>query len=326
MAGQKNKFFTNDAAVCLLAVFCCMLWGSAITCIKIGYKLFGIPSGDSRSQILFAGCRFFIAGIMSVIMGSIAGKSVLKPSRGSAGRILCLCLFQTVLQYIFFYIGIAHTSGVKSSIINGTGVFITILISCLVFRQEKLTSRKVIGCFLGFAGVAAVNMSGASLNMNMSFTGEGFILLSIIASSISSSFTKEFSKYDNPVMLSGFQFILGGAVLILSGIVSGGKIQSINGRGIAMLLYLAFVSAAAYSLWSLLLKYNPVSKVAVWGFTNPIFSVILSIVFLSEGNQSPWPRIAASLLLVCLGIYTVNSGGPRKNPKCVPPRAPIPKK
>lgn len=306
---KQNRFFTNGITVCLLAVICCILWGSAITSIKIGYKLFEIAAGDSESQILFAGCRFFIAGIMTVLMGSIAQRSILKPRKHSFVYIIKLCLFQTILQYLFFYIGLAHTSGVKSSIINGSGVFITILISCLIFRQETLTARKIAGCILGFAGVVIVNLNGTALSMDMSFNGEGFILLSIVASAISSSLIKDFSRYDNPVMLSGYQFIFGGAVLIACGFLSGGRIFHITRQGVAVLLYLAFVSAAAYSLWSVLLKYNPVSKVAIWGFTNPIFSVILSIIFLNEGQQSSVLRIITALFLVCVGIYIVNSTG-----------------
>jgi drug/metabolite transporter (DMT)-like permease len=42
-----------------------------------------------------------------------------------------------------------------------------------------------------------------------------------------------------------------------------------------MLLYLALVSAVAYSLWGILLKYNPISRVAVFGFMTPVFGVIL---------------------------------------------------
>lgn len=309
MKKENSSFFTNSVSVCLFAVVCCILWGSAITSIKVGYRLFEIAAGDSKAQILFAGCRFFIAGIMTVLMGSIAERGILKPRKHSFVYIFRLCLFQTVLQYLFFYIGLAHTSGVKSSIINGSGVFITILISCLVFRQETLTARKIIGCVLGFAGVVIVNLNGTGLNMDMSFNGEGFILLSIIASAISSSLIKDYSRYDNPVMLSGYQFIFGGAVLIACGFLSGGRILHVTGQGIAMLFYLAFVSAAAYSLWGILLKYNPVSKVAIWGFTNPIFSVILSIIFLGEGQQSSGLKITVALLLVCLGIYIVNSTG-----------------
>lgn len=73
-----------------------------------------------------------------------------------------------------------------------------------------------------------------------------------------------------------------------------------------MLVYLAVVSAVAYSLWGILLKYNPVSKVAVFGFMNPVFGVILSALLLGEGAQAAGVKSLIALLLVSIGIYVVN--------------------
>ena len=73
-----------------------------------------------------------------------------------------------------------------------------------------------------------------------------------------------------------------------------------------MLIYLALVSAVAYSLWGMLLKYNPISRVAVFGFMNPVFGVILSAWLLREGAQAFGPISLVSLVLVCAGIYIVN--------------------
>ena len=74
-----------------------------------------------------------------------------------------------------------------------------------------------------------------------------------------------------------------------------------------MLIYLALISAVAYSLWGMLLKYNPISRVAVFGFMNPVFGVILSAWLLREGAQAFGPISLVSLVLVCAGIYIVNS-------------------
>lgn len=285
---------------------CCALWGSAFPGIKSGYRLFEIPTGNSQAQILFAGCRFFLAGILTILIGSIAGKSILKPRKSSWKRILILCLFQTVFQYLFFYIGLAHASGVKSSIIEGSNVFVAILVASLVFRQEKLTLRKTAGCLFGFAGVVLISWNGAGWDLNMSLLGEGFIFFSTVASAVSSVLIKNYSRWDNPVMLSGYQFLSGGFILMVCGALSGGRVTHITGAGLSVLGYLAFLSAVAYSLWSILLKYNPVSKVAVWGFTNPIFGVLLSMIFLKEKGQASGVQTAAALSLVCLGIYIVN--------------------
>ncbi|MCD7906540.1 MAG: EamA/RhaT family transporter, partial [Clostridium sp.] len=72
------------------------------------------------------------------------------------------------------------------------------------------------------------------------------------------------------------------------------------------LLYLAFISAAAYTLWRLLLKHNPVLRVAVYGFMNQVLGVILSAWLLAENDQAFGVKTVIALLLVCLGIYVVN--------------------
>ena len=293
--------------VWLGALLCCALWGSAFPCIKIGYRLFDIASGDVAAQILFAGCRFTLAGVLALAIGSALNREWLVPKRRSYGRIAKLALLQTVAQYIFFYVGLANTTGVKASIIEGVNVFIAILVASLLFHQEKLSAAKILGCVIGFAGVVLVNISGGGLDLEFHFTGEGFIFLSTIAYAFSSVFLKRYSKEDNPVLLSGWQFVFGGLVMIVCGLLAGGRLSEWSIAGGLMLLYMAVISAVAYSLWGILLKYNPVSKVAVFGFMNPVFGVILSAILLHEGD-SIGVMCLVSLALVCAGIYIVNRG------------------
>lgn len=300
----KEQFMTKTVVVWLGALLCCALWGSAFPCIKIGYQLFEIPSDATATQILFAGCRFTLAGILAIIIGSVLNHKILIPKQGSWGKIAKLCMLQTVAQYLFFYIGLANTSGVKASIIEGVNVFISILVASLIFRQEKLTARKMLGCIIGFAGVILVNITGG-IDMAFTFTGDGFIVLSTIAYAFSSVMIKRYSQEENPVTLSGYQFVLGGLIMVVCGLLMGGRLTVISGAGIAMLLYLAVISAVAYSMWGVLLKYNPVSRVTVFGFMNPVFGVILSAFFLKESDSVGVVYILA-LILVCAGIYIVN--------------------
>lgn len=304
---DKEHFMQKTIVVWLGALLCCALWGSAFPCIKIGYRLFDIASGDVAAQILFAGCRFTLAGVLALAIGSALNREWLVPKRRSYGRIAKLALLQTVAQYIFFYVGLANTTGVKASIIEGVNVFIAILVASLLFHQEKLSAAKILGCVIGFAGVVLVNSSGGGLDLGFHFTGEGFIFFSTIAYAFSSVFLKRYSKEDNPVLLSGWQFVFGGLVMIVCGLLAGGRLSEWSVAGVLMLLYMAVISAVAYSLWGILLKYNPVSKVAVFGFMNPVFGVILSAILLHEGD-SIGVMCLVSLALVCAGIYIVNRG------------------
>ena len=307
---EKEVILQKKWVVCLLAMVCCGLWGSAHPCIKIGYKLFAIGAEETAAQILFAGCRFFLAGALALVLGSILSRKILLPKRSSGIKILQLAMVQTVIQYLFFYIGLAHTTGVKSAIINGVNVFVSIFVASIIFRQEKITRRKMIGCILGFIGVVLVNLAGgSSIDFHMQLNGEGFLLLATVAYAVSSAMLKSFSKEESPVVLSGCQFMVGGLIMMICGFVMGGRIApaASMSASVGILIYLAFISAVAYSLWGILLKYNPVSTVTVFGFMNPVFGVVLSAILLGETDALGTASIAA-LLLICAGIYIVNKG------------------
>lgn len=304
---MKNieQFLQKTVVVWVGALICCAFWGSAFPCIKLGYAWMHIPADDSAAQILYAGFRFTLAGILTILIGSVLQKQFLYPKRQAVPKVLWLCLLQTVLQYLFFYIGLAHTSGVKASIIEGMNVFVAVLVAGLIFRQETVTLRKMAGCLIGFAGVVLVNLSGGRFDASFHLTGEGFIFLSTIAYAFSSVYLKRYSKTENPVMLSGYQFLIGGIIMIVCGKLLGGRLEDPSLSAVGMLLWLALVSAVAYSLWGILLKYNPVSRVAVFGFMNPVFGVLLSALLLGETGMLGWSCVMA-LVLVCVGIYIVN--------------------
>ena len=302
---EKSSIFTRPYVLIFSALLCCALWGSASPAIKIGYQLLlvsGVPS-----TILFAGVRFFMAGVITVLIYSLARRKFLVPKKENIPRVLTVSAFQTVIQYIFFYIGLANTTSVKGTIASGSSAFFCVLIASLVFRQEKLTAKKILACVLGFAGIIVVNLSGLTLTMN--FLGDGFVILSTVSYAFSSVLMKRFSKHEDPVVISGYQFIVGGAFMIILGLSLGGEISLTSGGGIALLIYLAFLSAIAYALWGLLLKFNPVSRVSIFSFTTPIFGTILSILLLPGTSGASPVNIAITLVLVSAGIFLLNYSG-----------------
>lgn len=310
MEEKKQVIWEKLPVVILTAFFCCTLWGSASPAIKIGYEFFGIGAGDTASRILFAGVRFTIAGIMVILAGSLLAKKFLVPKRSSWKYVAVLAICQTVIQYIFFYMGLAHTSGVRGSIINAAGTFFSIFLAVAVFRFEKLNANKVVGSILGFIGVALIVSGGSGLSAaaggGFHASGEGALLLAAFSSAVAGCFIKLFSKYENPVTLSGWQFFFGGLVMILIGTLAGGRLQLLSSGCIPLILYMGFISAGAYTFWGILLKYNPVSRVSVLGFINPVMGVLLSALFLHENTEAFNLVTIFALALVCLGIWIVN--------------------
>ena len=97
--------------------------------------------------------------------------------------------------------------------------------------------------------------------------------------------------------------------MIAIGFFMGGRITFSGIKPILILLYLAMLSAVAYTLWAVLLKYNDVSIVTVFGFMTPVFGCILSALLLKEDLTGGKGYTILSLFLVCIGIYLVNSVG-----------------
>lgn len=298
---------TNNLVVVLLATLSCFLWGSAPAFIKLGYEYFHIDSEATMDILLFAGLRFALAGIFAALLYSVLQKRPVLPRRADWSGIAAQAMVQTILQYLFYYIGAAHTTGIKVSIMSGMTTCISVIISCMIFRQEKMTKAKMIGCLAGFAGITLVNLNGGigEINLNMSFIGEGFLMFSAIATSMSSVLTRKFSQKIDPVVLSGYQFFLGGMVLIIISFIGGGRIALLNWKGLLVLGYLALLSSIASAVWALLLKYNPVSKVLVYFPLVPVFGVTLSALILGEGSILSVKTIL-SLVLVCFGIWLIN--------------------
>lgn len=308
MEQNKNKLFTNTLFVSLAAILCCALWGSATPFIKIGYQLIR-PEATVASTILFAGVRFFFAGIITVVIYSIARKKFLFPKVENLRKVATVGLFQTIIQYFFFYMGLTLTSGVKGTIISGSNTFFSILIASLIFRQEKLTLKKLVACIFGFAGIIIVNLNGLELTVNW---GDAFVLFSTIAYAVSSVLMKRYSNDEDPVVISGYQFIIGGTVMVVAGALMGGRIQIESLQAVGVLTYLSSLSAIAYALWGVLLKHNPVSRVTVFSFMIPVFGVILSELLLTEASGVSYVNLLIALALICIGITVLNYNKEKK--------------
>ena len=299
-------FFSRPRNVVLLATLCCLLWGSAYPAIKSGYALLSIGRDDTASQLVFAGWRFLLAGVLLLGIARAIGRPVFALPRASLGRIALLGLAQTSLQYVFFYVGLAHTTGVKGSILNATGTFFSVLLAHFIYQNDRLDHRKALGCLVGFAGVMAVNLrSGQSLDAGFTLLGEGFIVIAALVLSAASIYGKWLSQRIDAMVMTGYQLAIGGLALLLAGLAFGGALHGMSLAPAVLLLYMAVLSAVAFALWAALLKYNRVGMVSVFNFLIPVFGALLSALFLGEQILA-W-RNAVALLLVCGGIWLVTT-------------------
>jgi drug/metabolite transporter (DMT)-like permease len=306
----SRSIFQDRRVVLASATLCCLLWGSAFPAIKGGYALLDIAPSDIASQMLFAGYRFTLAGLALLLYAGWTGRPLLLTS-GQTRQVLLLGVTQTALQYVFFYIGLAHATGVKGSIMSSTSTFFSVLLAHFIYADDRLGPRRIAGCLIGFAGVVVVNFAGfgAGFDLEFSLMGEGFLVIAAFVVAAASIFGKRISQRLDAVVMTGYQLGIGGLLLCLLGFALGGDVGDFDLQSGALLAYMAFLSAVAFALWSTLLKYNPVGMVAIFNFLIPVFGVTLSALLLGE-NMLEWKNLVA-LGFVATGIWLVTASRPR---------------
>lgn len=300
---KSNMSLTDLRVVAFWALIACFLWGSAFPAVKYGYSLLAIAADDPASQLVFAGVRFTLAGLMVLVFALLTGRPIFAFSAGGWLRLFGLGLTMTTLQYVFFYLGLANTTGVKGAILTATGIFFSVMLSHFLFRNDRLNVYTVAGCLIGFLGVVVVN--GEALEAGTAFLVRGEVLL-IAASFVNAAaniYGKILSQSVNPMVMTGWQLFLGGLVLTGVGLAGGGSLGSFKWTGAVLLTYMAFLSAAAFVIYAELMKRNPVSRVSVFSFSIPLFGAGLSAIFLEERLFEL--KNLTALILVSGGIWLV---------------------
>ncbi len=301
-----KKIFSNKYICALCAVFCTLLWGTAYPLIKLGYNNMNISSVPDK--LLFAGLRFFIAGIMVFIVCAFMKKNVFSIEKERIPKILIFSLLLTVLQYVFNYIGVGNASATKTSVLSSCSAFLGVLLAPLFFKNEKLSCKKIIGCLVGASGIIVVNLG--FFEGSFSFVGEGFILIATICSSTGSLYGKIASK-GKIFEVTAWQLFIGGILLCAVALLFGALI-TFTVSGVLVLLFLAFVSACAFSLWTALLVYNDAGNIMIYNLLIPVFGTIWSYIILGE-KEIFNPLYIVSLVLICIGIVLVNMKDKRKS-------------
>lgn len=294
-----KKFFSNKYICAITAVVCTMLWGTAYPLIKLGYADMNICSVPDK--LLFAGLRFFIAGIMVFIVCLFMKKNVFDIETKRVPQILIYSLLLTVFHYTFNYIGVGNASATKTSVLSAFSAFLGVLLAPLFFKTERITLKKIVGCIFGVVGVIIVNLG--FFEGTFTFLGEGFVLIATLCSALGSLYGKIVSK-GKIFEVTAWQLFVGGLILCVVSLCFGGLI-SFDVRGLLVLLFLAFVSACSFSLWTALLVYNDAGNIMIYNLLIPVFGSMWSYIILGE-TEILNPLYVVSLVLICIGIVLVN--------------------
>lgn len=300
-----GEIFKDNRYKCILAIFCAFGWSLAYPLIKIGYQEFYITPTDLGGKILFAGIRFFFAGIL------VSGFCCLRKEKLELKKIndlwwlILLAIVNTTLHYMFAYIGLGYNPSARSTILDSMGGFFLIILSTIIFSDDKISVSKMVGCALGIAGIVAINIQpGADFFENISFRGDGMILLNASCAAFGGIITRIASKKMNMMQATGQSMMLGGALLLAIGLTIGENSPwRVSIKGIIVLIMLILISAVCFAVYNELLAYHPISKIAIFNSLIPVLGVIFSALLLKE--ELKWQYFISVIMVAC-GIFLVN--------------------
>lgn len=300
----RLSIFQKPTWVTIFALTAAIAWGWAFPLIKVGFGAFGITADMTGSKMLFAGIRFTAAGLIVLSVALINGRSF-KTSKIIDWRfILAFALMNTTLHYFFFYVGMSHSEGSRAAILNSLSTFLVVLLACACFKSDKLTSRKILGCTVGFGGILALNLGGADSG-RFTWLGDGMIILNAICGALANLMTRGLSRRVDVFVGTGYSLSIGGLLLIVSGLILGGTLPNINMLGVICLILLIAISAIGFALYNKLLSMNPVGKVAIYNSLIPIVGAVTSCLCLGETFHLKYALAGG---LAALGIYIINKG------------------
>ena len=298
LAAPAGRLATALTATCL--------WGSAFPVVKVGYEMLGIRRGDTFLQIEYAGYRFVLAALLLLVLMAVARVPRPPLTRAKAAAVVRVGVVQTFLQYVFFYGGIALSSGMEGSIIAGTLTFFQLGLAHVMHADDRMTATKGAAAVLGFAGIVFYHVMANGYAFTLG-KGEALMLSAMFFAALGNMLSKQAAPAILPVLpLTAMQMFVGGVALIAVGGAKAGVMPFDFSLGsVFVLAYLAFVSAASFLLWNSLMSYNKAGAVSVYLFLVPIFGVLLSSVLLAEPLR--W-YVAPALVLVALGIAMTHAG------------------
>lgn len=291
----------------LLAVVACLLWSTAFVAIKVGLRFSGPFS--------FAGLRFMLSGLMLVPFWWGRRPSAGKV-RGHAGLLLAVAFFQTFVLYGLFYLGMTLISGALAAMVVGTSPLVAAVLAHFCMAGDRLTPARGAGLLLGLAGVAILSVSRlpwASPSGLRELAGILVLLLSQAGGAVGNILVARHRAELDPVFLNSAQIFTGGLALWLFSLpLETQPNLALPWTYFAALGWLAFLSAAAFSIWFLLLR-RPgvrVSEINIWKFLIPVCGALLSWLLLPEEGPSLWPVIG--MLCIAAAIVLFNLAGLRR--------------
>ena len=187
----------------------------------------------------------------------------------------------------------------------------TALYAHFMLDNERLNGGKIAGLAIGFAGVAALLVSGDS---GLGADGRQLVaallaLVSVAAIGHAGAYAKRYAGRYDPLEISGLQFALSTIFLVPAMLLFEGFPDSLTANGWGLVIYIAVASTfLPLFLFYRLVESAPITTVSLIGYLLPLVSLITGVLLLGERIE---PGIAIGAALILTGMVVTDRAGRR---------------
>jgi drug/metabolite transporter (DMT)-like permease len=204
---------------------------------------------------------------------------------------------------IFFTVGLAYTTSGHSSMILAIGPILVLLLA-RALKIEALTTGKIVGMALAFAGATILAAeSGFDLRRSPTLSGDLITLMGTTCFAFYVVFSKKVASKYNSIEMNAVNLFASAVVLLPLTIFRAVNFdwRSVPREGWMGLLYMAAISSvAAYTVFYWALRYMEASRVAAVNYFQPIGAILVAAIFLRE---VPTRHLLLGGVLILLGVY-----------------------
>ncbi|TCJ03942.1 DMT family transporter [Cytobacillus praedii] len=286
----------NTFKFTLLILITTFLMGSSFAVVKIGLPY--------SSPLLLAALRFTLAGIIMAVIVIIL-KRPHPTSISSWIKVFIIGAFQTSGVMGCIFLSLRTITASESSVLTFTNPLLVVIFST-IFLTTHYKLYQWIGVLFGLVGVSIT--MGAQIEFKI---GILFGLLSAVFWAIATLLANKWGLHFDTWVLSAYQMLFGGFLLLLSSFILEKPFFILNGNSLLILLWLSIMSSIVqFALWYYLLQKGEPGKTSAFLFLAPFFGVLSGWLLLGESLYLS--NIVGGMFII-IGIYLVNSNFQQKS-------------
>ncbi|UOF92459.1 DMT family transporter [Fodinisporobacter ferrooxydans] len=257
----------------------------------------------SFSPIFTSFGRITLTSVFLIIVGLVVRK-LKRPTKKEWLLLVAVGIFGVFFNQTFYFTGLHHSSPTNASLIFALVPVCTILLERM-FLKERLTTFKLIGVLLGFAGVVII--VGAGEGVHGISIGDIYLLLSMIAQSIGILYTRCLTASMSSYAVTIYATVIGSGFMGVSAV--GEHIFSTTVISHNIYLWMLMAAAGVLSqgvagfLWNKGVSVVGAGTSSMFLNIPPFVTLILSSLVLGEKIQMT--QILGGFF-VLLGVFVAN--------------------